>query len=309
MFDHYTTFVLQATPFIVKLLKFTEDILAAGHMGCIVRLAETIARLEMVEKQKTFLNVICQALHIPNDGVMGEPLAKLILSMMTYDVFFKISDEEIAKESETDRKTQELTKSAINYHGACLLKSCFAFKKSKLIVNSFLTLSVNELVDTAFHHNANFAFESFFQNQSIPVKRKKELSEKLLGSLYILACDKFGSRVVDSIWISADDEMRVIIQSELRRHKSKLESDLYGRIVLYNCGLKQQVEKMREITEKKEKKRKLFEDILQTKEVIPPVAKKDKKSKDGQFFCIVSDNLFMLLLYMHTRKKGNMHKG
>ena len=208
-------------------------------MGCIVRVAEVLTRLDMVEKQKTFLNTISKALHIPSDEAVGKPLAKLMLCMMTYDVFFVSSEEEI----KVGEERGVLKRSCINYHGACLLKSCLMFKKSKGIVSSFLELTEAELVSVALHPSGSFVFESFLQNESIPAKKKKELTEKLLDSVYILSCDKFGSRVIDSIWVNIDSDMQAVLQNRLRQHTSKLESDLYGRIVLCNCGVIQKVEK------------------------------------------------------------------
>ena len=70
-------------------------------------------------------------------------------------------------------------------------------------------------------------------------------------------------------------------------NRGRLEGDLYGRIVLYNCGVKQHVDKMKKVEEQQEKKRKLFEGILNTETtetstmttMAPPV-----KKKKGNFY-------------------------
>ena len=49
---------------------------------------------------------------------------------------------------------------------------------------------------------------------------------------------------------------------------------------------------MREIKEKQEKKRKLFEDIL-SKEVCAPPPKKEKKPKDGELLYLSVLNMFI----------------
>lgn len=271
----------QADFYITKILEFMEDILASGNMGCIVRAAETLARLEMVEKQKLFLNKLQKALHIPNNEKDSKQLARLILTMMTYDMFFKKNDEvEENKSEELPITETHLVKNSINYHGACLLKSCFSFKKSKLAVDSFLSLTVEELLVVSCNPSGCFAFESFFQSKWIPKKKKDQVVECLTSSIYILACDKFGSRVIDAMWKELEEDVQDRLRCVLRTHKSKLETDLYGRIILYNCGVKQQVVKMSEIKEKQERKRKLFEEILDENKVHAAPVKKEKKTKN-----------------------------
>lgn len=274
----------KAKYFVMKLTKFTEDILAAGHMGCIVRVAEVIARLEMKEHQKQFIDVLVQALHIPEGDSKTElSLAKLILSLMTYDVFFKLEETSTEDKITTDEKpaTKEIFKNEmINYHGACLLKSCLAFEKCDVLMRSFSSLTTDELTVVACHPSGNFAFESFLKNKNIKRKHKNSLSDKLAGKFAILACDKFGSRVIDALWGSVGQESKNTIKTELTKSKAKLESDLYGRIVLCNCEINQHAKKMREIKEKQEKKRKMFEDILTEPKIHEPAQPPPKKTKN-----------------------------
>ena len=187
---------------ISKLINYIEDILAAGHMGCVVKGAETISRLSMVEKQKLFIKSLSSALHIPKGSKENsKSLVQLILSLITFDIYHKKDD----VNSENDLKPAEnskrlLVKSDINYHGACLLKQCLTFKKCKLVVSSFMSLSLEELLSVACHPSASFAFEAFFLNIEIPAIKKSNMANTLLPSLEALVCDKFGSRVFDSMW-------------------------------------------------------------------------------------------------------------
>ena len=123
---------------------------------------------------------------------------------------------------------------------------------------------------------------------------KASIAEKCYESLYTLACDKFGSRVVDSMWKTNNPEIQTKLQACLRKDKSRLESDLYGRIILYNCGVKQHVNKMKEIElQQKERKRKAFADILE-KKTEEPVMKKEKKVKNSMMFFLLTFVYFAL---------------
>jgi len=259
----------KAQEMVGKLLEYAEDILANGHMGCIARISETIVRLNLVEKQKIFVNIMSKALHIPTECTF-KPLIKLLLSLRTFDMFYKVSETE---GDEKDKKPQEeeqlLTSSAINYHGANIVKNCFSFKKSKTVVESFLTLTVAELIAIGCHPNGSFSFESFYQSSHIPSKRKDQITETLLGSIELLASEKFGSRIVDAIWKNSDSMMKEKLQSKLRFHKVQLSSSLFGRIVLSNCELSDS-NKQRENKEREDKKRKFVEAIVPLDTAIVP---------------------------------------
>ena len=52
-----------------------------------------------------------------------------------------------------------------------------------------------------------------------------------------MATDKFGSHVVDKLWNSGTEDERKIIKEELFKHRGQLKGNMYGRIVLRNCGI------------------------------------------------------------------------
>jgi len=296
--------------FISRLLKYIEDVLAAGSMTIVVRIAELINKHSKVEFQKKLITTLAEVLHIP-EGCISKSLCKLLLCMKTYDTMYKpneskkltadASEEKTEGESEEEIKSTNdpqtaaevtkpeektvsvvLTNDDLNYHGCCLLKNLFSFKKSKLVVESFLELSGEEVKLVACHPNGSFAIETFFQSEWIPNKSKTSLCELYLGCMEEMASNKWGSRVVDAMYKGVEDSMQERVKFVLRKHKGRLEGDLYGRIVLYNCGVKQHVDKMKKVEEQQEKKRKLFEGILNTETtetstmttMAPPVKKK-----------------------------------
>ena len=249
-------------------------------------MVELIARLELVDKQKKFIKVISEALHIPRDENPETFLAKLLLSLMTYDIYMDNEAESVRNETEkadkVEIKLKRIKKDMINYHGASILKHCFKFKKSKILVKSFLKFVTEELVIIACNPYGSFAFESFYESQHIQVKNKMNLTKSLISSLYILASDKFGSRVVDALWKAADNDTQLKIKNRLNEFRFQLKSNLYGRIILTNCGLNQVPMKVSEKREKEERKRKLIEEF--TTPSTPVESKPKKKIKEGIFF-------------------------
>ena len=248
-------------------------------------MVELISRLELVGKQKKFITVIIEALHIPRDENPETLLAKLLLSLMTYDIYNENEAESVKNETEKANKIkielQRIKKDMINYHGACILKHCFKFKKSKILVKSFLKFISEELVIIACNPYGSFVFESFYESQHTPGKEKIKLTESLFSSLHILASDKFGSRVVDALWKAANNETQLKIKNRLNEYRFQLKSNLYGRIILTNCGLNQVPMKVSEKREKEERKRKLIEEFTTP---IATVESKPKKKNKGMFF-------------------------
>ena len=70
---------------IAELLPYLEDLLALGHMGVVVRLAETAVRFEI--KQKKILKALLQAFHCDGKDKQSSAVV-LISSLTTYDIFF-----------------------------------------------------------------------------------------------------------------------------------------------------------------------------------------------------------------------------
>jgi len=278
--------------FISRMMKYLEDILAAGSMGCVVRLAELISKFEKTEYQKKYIAALSETLHIPEDP-KENPFSKLVMCMRTYDFFFKSNNPEETSDLKPDENpsnsdidpnkdgVKNLSNDDINYHGCCLLQHLFSFKKCRRVVESFLLLTPDELKVIACNPYGSFSIEHFCKSENVPAKSKTILGENLLCHTYELACDKFGSRVIDCLFKSIDDGTQERFKYILREHKSRLETNLYGRIVLYNCGVKQYVNTMREIQEQQQQKRKkMFEEILEEpikKKEIPVVQPKKKK--------------------------------
>ena len=101
------------------------------------------------------------------------------------------------------------------------------------------------------------------------MKSKGKVVHTLQDLLWKMAMDKFGSRVLDKMYASVTEKLQDIIRTELRKHKHKLESNMYGRIVLSNCQLKQMTSDTQPDKEKILKRKAEFEKIIATKQVKP----------------------------------------
>eukprot|EP00762_Andalucia_godoyi_P008115 ANDGO_02191.mRNA.1 hypothetical protein DFA_05640 len=78
-------------------------------------------------------------------------------------------------------------------------------------------------------------FESFLRNPHIPFIAKQKVIQKLKGHIAALACDKFGSRVVERAFGEAEDSKRKFILKELEADRRKLERDRFARFVVIHC--------------------------------------------------------------------------
>ena len=75
-----------------ELLEYIEDILAVGHMGVIIRMAEICARLKV--KQKALVTKLLESFHC--DGREEKKSSvPLLVSLTTYDVFYGVKDKQL----------------------------------------------------------------------------------------------------------------------------------------------------------------------------------------------------------------------
>lgn len=285
-----TTEKSQAEQMISELLPYLEDLLALGHMGVVVRMAEVAVRF--VIKQKKMLKALLRAFHCEGK-VERSSAVVLISSLTTYEIFFGTKPESEEKEKDNEEKNDSVEATpttaklkSINFHGALLLKTLFDFEDPSKLVKSLLTLSLEELVTLANDPMGSYAIEAFLKSRSVPSEKKHMLIENLKGTIAKLACEKQGSHVVETCWRQAEVKHKEAITQELALSEQQLTSNFYGRIVLKNCGVEHFKRKDKTWYEKEQKaarKRKLLEEILEERE---DSAKQNKKAKlkDDQKF-------------------------
>lgn len=79
---------------------------------------------------------------------------------------------------------------SINFHGALLLKTLFDFQDPSKLVNSLLTLSLEELVILANDPMGSYAIEAFLKSRSVPSEKKYKLIENLKVQPFLVSCMK-----------------------------------------------------------------------------------------------------------------------
>ena len=80
---------------VAELLPYLEDLLALGHMGVVVRMAEVAVRF--VVKQKKMLKALLQAFHCDGKDEQSSAVV-LISSLTTYEIFYGTKPDEKDKE-------------------------------------------------------------------------------------------------------------------------------------------------------------------------------------------------------------------
>ena len=79
---------------------------------------------------------------------------------------------------------------SINFHGALLLKALFDFQDPSKLVNSLLTLSLEELVILANDPMGSYAIEAFLKSRSVPSEKKHKLIENFKVHPFLVSCMK-----------------------------------------------------------------------------------------------------------------------
>ena len=100
-----------------------------------------------------------------------------------------------------------------------------------------------------------------------------------------LACSKYGSHVLDKVWAQSDLGHENKIVQQLVKDENTLKGNLYGRIILRNCGidrLKTRGASWQEKQSSPSKKRKLFEKLFEETKESESVVKKKKKRSSTQ---------------------------
>ena len=95
---------------IAELLPYLEDLLALGHMGVVVRMAEVAVRF--VIKQKKMLKALLRAFHCEGK-VERNSAVVLISSLTTYEIFYGTKPEPDEKEKVSEENSNSVVSLAV----------------------------------------------------------------------------------------------------------------------------------------------------------------------------------------------------
>ncbi|XP_049603990.1 nucleolar protein 9 [Syngnathus scovelli] len=237
-----------------ELVQGVEAILAAGHMGVIVQLAESCAEAE--ECQAEFMQCLLTAFHCAEPGSRHVHCLPLFMSLLTYDVYYQSDTAEGGVQT-------EVPLSSICYHGSRLVQALAKFQERSILFDSLRTLTPADLLTLASDSFGGHVLQALVTTCSD--KARGKILKRLEGHFGQMACSKVGSRVLEAIWSSASVSHRQNIADELVSNEHQLRSDQFARHVWAKFALSHFSNRMKnwmEIQTGQSNKRTLFSDIL-----------------------------------------------
>ncbi|KAJ3595764.1 hypothetical protein NHX12_005067 [Muraenolepis orangiensis] len=231
-----------------------EAILAAGHMGVIVQLAESCA--EGGEKQGELMQHLLSAFHCDEPATRHACCLPLFLSLLTYEVYY-------TAETEGGAINTEIPLSSICYHGSLLVQAMARFKDRSLLMSSLRALTPADLAALGVDPTGSHVMQALLAVSSD--KGRGKILRRLEGQLVQIACSRTGSRLLEAAWNNASVSQRESIATELAPSETRLRTDQYARHVWSKFALSHFVTRRprwKEIQTEESKKRKLFNDII-----------------------------------------------
>ncbi|XP_077414072.1 nucleolar protein 9 isoform X2 [Vanacampus margaritifer] len=238
-----------------ELVQGVEAILAAGHMGVIVQLAESCA--EGGERQGELMQCLLQAFHCAEPGSRHVHCLPLFMSLLTYDVYYHSDTAEGSVQT-------EVPLSSICYHGSRLVQALARFQERSILLSSLRSLTSVDLLKLASDPAGSHVLQVLITTSSD--KGRGKILKRLEGQYVRMACSRLGSRVLEAVWNSASVSQRQNIAQELVPSESQLRSDQFARHVWAKFALSHFISRRahwQEIQTGESKKRKLFSDILE----------------------------------------------
>lgn len=225
-----------------------SDILAKQRHGILLRLSSWVrAHEQFISCAEVVIGIVYGAFGAQNPK-LWKNLFKALYSLKNIS--------QVEKEQHT-----------IQAAGCQLLQDLIYFPAhcTKPVIDSFLDMSVGELVSFSCHANGSRAVEAIFMSHSVSASVKQRTIRKLRDHVDILALNQFGSHVVDRCFQAASIELRQKIGEKLVTHKTKLEDSQYGRLVLRNCQIsnfERNQDYWKSAQDSSKRKRSMFADIL-----------------------------------------------
>uniref|UniRef100_A0A3Q4HM24 Nucleolar protein 9-like n=1 Tax=Neolamprologus brichardi TaxID=32507 RepID=A0A3Q4HM24_NEOBR len=246
-----------------ELVEGVEAILAAGHMGVIVQLAESCAESE--ERQDEMMQCLLNAFHCAEPGSRHVACLPLFMSLLTYEVYYHSDTAEGNISTEVNSwEAKHLFDCNCSLGVSAGLTALAKFKERSLLLSSLRTLSPSDLLSMATDPSGSHVLQALITTSSD--KGRGKILKRLEGQYVQMACSRLGSRVLEAVWNSSSVGQRQSIAQELVPSESQLRSDQFARHVWAKFALSHFAHRRahwQEIQTGESKKRKLFSDILE----------------------------------------------
>ena len=168
-----------------------------------------------------------------------------------------------------------------------MLQYIFGYEETYKISKSLISLEPRELSQVCNDKSGSHVIDSFLQSCNVPSKHKAAFVDKMRGSFIDLACDRFGSRILDYLLSTLDFKAKGYIMDELSAKEVQLNANKNGYFIGKKAGLyhyKHRYDEWKEIEKSREKKRKAFKILLEDG---------DGDLKDGEEGCSKSKRIFL----------------
>lgn len=155
--------------------------------------------------------------------------------------------------------------------GAVILQLLFKFPNdyNKTTIESFLSLDIEYLLSLATNVIGSKVLDGFLDSQNVPLPKKNQLITKFNGNFVTIGEDRYGSYSIEKMYKIADFKQKDVIAVELMKEEERLFARPCGRYVLMICQINKYKKKKdswaNDVTSK-DKKRKLFSDLLNDNE-------------------------------------------
>ena len=166
-----------------------EKVLFCGHTGVVVKATEAYKRCTP-RQQVTMVNKLLKAFHTeahPRD------CAILFTSLVTREVYFKPIDgesdrQQSEKVSKADRMIDYNTDIQVqcSLHGALIVQALLGYDDTKVVTNSVLSISTDQLLAISCDPCGNHVIDAFLSSRNVLLKKKTKLIKKFLVRLQTL---------------------------------------------------------------------------------------------------------------------------
>lgn len=233
-----------------------KSLLENGKYGVVRTVVQASANLKTMESE--VMDWLLEAFGVSGKDDQKE-LANCLIRMKSLETWKERSEEERYNVDDIHIQGsllfQDIMKMSSNHHS--------------VLIGSFLSQKSEYTLRWCFSPQGSRAFESILTSEQVNMKVKKKVIKNLEGRFVALAKDKFGSHVIERCWAVADIHTKEQIANELLKKEYDLADHYIGKCILWTCRIEQFKRRRAEWIEREkglEKRKKMFEDIIDTDE-------------------------------------------
>jgi len=230
---------------IKEIISEFEFFLFRGRSGVVVKAIEACGKYKV--QQKEIVNAINKSFHVSNEN--RKIIIKLLLTLKKFEDY------------------QRDSKAPYLIQGALMIETLLSYEdgNNKFLIESLISLDHNEIKEWATDAIACRVIESFLLSTQVLLKAKRKILHMFDGNYGQIACNRYGSHLVDKCWAVSDLKMKESIAEELLENERELNANFHGKFVLRNCKIDNFKRNRQEWIEHEhglERKKQMFEELL-----------------------------------------------